>query len=378
MPEEPRRNLASSARVACAIIYLLATLILPFAARAQGEPAKRVLIVHSFGCAAPPFTVHARAFESELVGKLGARVDLDEVMLDMARYAAPDMQDAIVEYLEKRQLKWKPDLVVPIGSPAGVFVSKYRDRLFPGTPILYSALDRRLLPPEALEKNAAYIGQIFEIPGLIDDMMKVAPATKNIAVVVGVTPLEQYWKQAFQNAAAPLSDKINFTYLDDLPFDQVLEKARTLPPNSYIFVLLLLRDAGGVTHNADEALQRLHAVANAPINSIFDHQLGLGIVGGRLYQSEQVGRDAAAMALRILRGEAASSFEPKLLHPLPPRYDWRELQRWKIDEKRLARDSTILYRTPTAWQEYREWIIFGASVFVAQALLISALLANLV
>ena len=73
------------------------------------------------------------------------------------------------------------------------------------------------------------------------------------------------------------------------------------------FVLLLLRDASGVTHNADEALQRFHQVANAPINSIFNHQLGLGIVGGRLYQSDRVGKVAANVAIRILHGEPASS-----------------------------------------------------------------------
>ena len=48
------------------------------------------------------------------------------------------MQEAIVDYLQKRQAKWQPDLVVPIGSPATIFVAKYRDRLFPETPILYA------------------------------------------------------------------------------------------------------------------------------------------------------------------------------------------------------------------------------------------------
>ena len=92
-------------------------------------------------------------------GKMGDRVDLDEVSLDMARYADRDMQEAIVDYLQKRQAKWQPDLVVPIGSPAAIFVANYRDRLFPETPILYASADRRLLPPGALEKNAAYVGQ---------------------------------------------------------------------------------------------------------------------------------------------------------------------------------------------------------------------------
>ena len=101
-------------------------------------------LVHSFGSAAPPFTVQSTAFETELVEKMGDRVDLDEVSLDMARYADRDMQEAIVDYLQKRQAKWQPDLVVPIGSPAAIFVANYRDRLFPETPILYATLDRQI------------------------------------------------------------------------------------------------------------------------------------------------------------------------------------------------------------------------------------------
>ena len=341
------------------------------------EP-KRVLLVHSFSSGTPPFTVESTAFETELVDKMGERVDLDEVSLDMARYADSDMQEAIVEYLQKRQAKWKPDLVVPFGGPASIFVANYRDRLFPETPILYASADRRLLPPGALEKNAAYIGQIYDIPGLLEDMLRIAPATKNIAVVVGATPLEHLWQEVFQKAAEPLANRINFTYYNDLSFDQMLQRVAKLPPNSYVFVLLLVRDAFGATHNADEALQRLHEVANAPINSIFEHQLGLGIVGGRLYQGARVGSEAADAAVRILHGEPTSSFPPKLIERLAPRYDWRELQRWKINEKLLPPGSTVLFREPTVWERYRTWIIGGLSLFALQALLITGLLFNLV
>ena len=183
-------------------------------------------------------------------------------------------------------------------------------------PSFMPQLDRRLLPPGALEKNAAYIGQVYEIPGFLEDMLQIAPATKNIVVIVGATPLEHLWQEVFQKAAEPLAGRINFTYYSDLSFDQMQERVSKLPPDSYIFFLLLLRDAAGVTLNADEALQRLHAVANAPINSIFDHQLGLGIVGGRLYQSDRVGKEAAQMAIRILHGEPASSFPPRLVERL--------------------------------------------------------------
>ena len=108
----------------CVIVCLIVT---GGAHAAEDGPAKRVLMVHSFGSTAPPFTTHSTAFETTLTQEMGKRVDLDEVSLDMARYAQPDMEEPFVEFLLKRLAKWHPDLVVPIGSPAGRFVAKYRD-----------------------------------------------------------------------------------------------------------------------------------------------------------------------------------------------------------------------------------------------------------
>src|SRR6266446_2526893 len=142
---------------------LVAVFVLLTAVCAAGSEPKRVLVVHSFGSVAPPFTTHSIAFETALTEGMGERVDLDEVSLDMARYADLDMQEALVEYMSKRHARWQPDLVVPIGSPAGVFVAQFRDRLFPQTPIVYCGLDRRRLPPGALENNATFVGENFNL-----------------------------------------------------------------------------------------------------------------------------------------------------------------------------------------------------------------------
>src|SRR6266853_5812857 len=373
LPHEKADRVVRGPRMAC---FLVAIFFVLTAVCAAGSEPKRVLVVHSFGSVAPPFTTHSIAFETELVEKMGERVDLDEVSLDMARYADPNLQEALVAYLEKRQAHWQPDLVVPIGSPAGVFVEQYRDRLFPEMPVLYTGMDRRRLSPHALERNAAFIGENFDGPGFIEDILQIAPATKNIAIVIGASAVEQYWATAFRKEFEPFTNRINFIWLNDLSLDQMLEKTRALPPDSYIFLILLLRDATGVTNNADEALQRIHAVANAPINGIFQHQLGLGIVGGRLYQAELEGIESARTAVRILHGEPASSFPPKIVGPLSSRYDWRELQRWKIDEERLPPVSVVLFREPGLWEQHRALIIGGISICVVETLLIAGLVVN--
>ena len=359
-------------------VGIAATIGLLSASTASAAEPKRVLIVHSFGTVAPPFTTGSTAFQTELVKQMGDRVDLDEVSLGMARYAAPEMQEAIADYVHKRSAKWKPDLVVPIGGPAGRFVAKFRHRLFPNTPILYDGLDPRHLSPADFDAQTAFIGSNYEVREFVEDILQIAPDTKNIAVVIGATPLERYWAEEFRKGFEPFADRVNIIWLNDLPFEQMLERVQTLPPHSFIFLILFLRDAAGVSQNADEALQRLHAVANAPINSVFVNQLGLGIVGGRLYPSAGDGIEAAKMAVKILNGTPPSALPRTVLPSSAPQYDWRELRRWKIDEKHLPAGSEIHFRVPTAWERYRSWIISGAMLFVVQTLLVAALLTNLV
>jgi signal transduction histidine kinase len=304
---------------------------------------------------------------------MGQRVDLDEVSLDMARYAQPDMEEPFVEFLLKRLAKWHPDLVVPVGSPAGRFVAKYRDRLFPKTPVIYTGMDQRTLPPDAF-RNATFVGEDFKLAGLVEDILQLAPDTTNVVVVLGASPLERYWTTEFRRAFAPFTNRVNFTWVNDLTFDQMLEQVARLPRRSFILLALLIRDAAGVTHNEDEALQRLHAVANAPINGLFHHQLGLGIVGGRLYQAEVQGAESARIALRILRGEPVANFPPRIIPPQGPQYDWRELRRWNISEDRLPPGSVIAFRQPTVWERYRWWVVGALCIFVLQAVMIAGLL----
>ena len=107
--------------------------------------------------------MHSTAFGLAIKRELGAEIDFDQVSLENARYGQPDLEEAFAEFLAKRLAKWQPDLVVPAGAPAGLFVAKFRDRLFPGTPVIYSWVDKRTLPADAITNNATFVGTELEI-----------------------------------------------------------------------------------------------------------------------------------------------------------------------------------------------------------------------
>ena len=55
-------------------------------------------------------------------------------------------------------------------------------------------------------------------------------------------------------------------------------------------------------------------------------------------------------------------------------FDWRELRRWGIDEKRLPKGSVVLFREPDFWADHK-WEVAGVvGVLLGQGLLIGALL----
>jgi signal transduction histidine kinase len=120
-------------------------------------------------------------------------------------------------------------------------------------------------------------------------------------------------------------------------------------------------------------VSRLHVVAKAPIFTFDDSDFGQGIVGGRVPSTNDLGRDYVNAALRILRGESLGGLKIPGLVSGPPKFDWREMQRWGISESRLPPGSTIYYRDPSVWERYRWQIAAIAAALLVQTLLIAGL-----
>ena len=83
---------------------------------------------------------------------------------------------------------------------------------------------------------------------------------------------------------------------------------------------------------------------------------------------------AAAAAIRILDGEKAGDVKIAPTRFTPPRFDWRQMQRFGISDSNLPAGSTIYFREPTVWQRYSWQIALTTAVILLQAALISVLL----
>ena len=340
---------------------------------AFAEP-RRVLLLHSFGLHFEPWSAVAERFREELTKRLPKEIDLYEASLEMARSAQPADEAPLVDYLRALFAGRTLDLAVAVGAPAAQFFQKYRPRFFPSTPLLISTADQRTFSADALTPNDAAVPSRLDLPKLIENILHVLPETRNIAVVIGASPLERFWTELMRQAFQPFAGRVTFEWFNELSQEEMVKRAGARPPRSAIFYASVRVDGAGVPNEQDRVLARLREAANAPIFSYLDSNFGQGIVGGPVVSTQELGRRTAEVAVRILNGERPGNIKTPPVGFGVPVYDWRELRRWNISEARLLPGSVVQFREPSAWERYR-WQFAGFLVaLLAQSAIISWLL----
>ena len=355
---------------------LVVTVGAGLAPRLRAQPApKRVLIVHSFGREFAPYDAVIAAFRRELASLSPGPVLFLEAALDAGRAIGADEEAAFAAYLDARFAHPVPDLIVASSAPAARFATRHRDALFPGVPILLTAIDVRAVPRAALKAGDAAIATVIDMPRAFGAVMRVLPRTSTIAVVLGATPLERYWRGEVERETAFLADRgVRFVWLDSLSLAQMKERVAALPPHSAVFYGLLVVDAAGVPHERLEALAALKQASNAPIFSLFENELGRGVIGGPYLSQSLAGRSAAQAALHMMSAPPRVPAIVEAIGMAAPVYDARELRRWGIDESLLPPGSEVRFREPSAWSRYGREIATVTTVIVMQTALIATLL----
>ncbi len=331
-------------------------------------------MLQSFGLRFKPWTDFAEILRSEMSRQSKAPIDFLDHTLLTARVDDDEALAPFVDYLLALYAKKAPDLIVALGAPAADFVQRYRARLFPNTPMMFTAVEARRVQYDKLTENDTAAAAAHDFPAAIETILQLLPGTKVIAVVNGASPNEVFWQGVLERELAPFSGRVELRWYNRLSFENILRDAASLPPHSAIFWHLMSVDAAGVTHEGNTALHRLSSAANAPIFSYLDGFFDGSIVGGSMHSVGEGMAVAAAAAIRILNGEKAGDIKVPPSRFKLPRFDWRQMQRFGISDRNLPPGSTVYFREPTVWERYSWQIALVTAVILLQGGLILALL----
>jgi signal transduction histidine kinase/ABC-type uncharacterized transport system substrate-binding protein len=355
----------------------MAVTLLAFAAgNATAAEPKRVLLLHSFGWNFQAEDAFGDYLRTDLAEKSPYLLDRYEVLLEIARFSDGERDEAFAGYLRALFATHPPDLIITLVSPAARFIQRHRRDLFPSTPVIFAALDARAIKDATLTANDTIVAVSTDLNAIIENILRTLPNTTTLAVVIGDSPIEKFWVNEFLQAFQPFEGRVKPVFMNELSFGDIQKRVAALPPASAIYFGDLVIDAQGIPYRQEEVLSRLHAVANAPIFGQYDYQLGGGIVGGPLLSVRTLSRKTAEVAAQILAGASPGDIKTPPQKLGEPEFDWRELRRWGVAEANLPPNSTVRFREPTLWEQYRWYILAIAGFSGLQGILIVGLLLN--
>jgi len=346
----------------------------------NGRETKRVLILYSFDKEEDFFYGFDRTLRSSLASKLSGRVEFYTEYVDLVRFPGAGHAEILAKLLKLKLSEPKPDLIIAVSYPAINFLLETGKDLFPETPIVFSCVGDSL--GENLKIAIARAGR-HNVSGILlgnqqGATLKLAfqlqPDTQRVVAVAGTTPLEKFWVNQLGKDLALSQPGITFTYLSDMPMDDILKKLADLPPHTVIFYPYFFLDANGSFFSPEEALDLISGAADVPVYGSFHSYIGHGLVGGKMLDFEDVAAKTAEDASRVLRGEQTPDPGFTVDSTSSITVDWRELRRWNISESRLPAGTVVLFKEKSLLDRYRWYILGVVTLCLCEGILILGLL----
>jgi signal transduction histidine kinase len=316
--------------------------------------------------------------EAELVRTLNSNskepIEFYREAMDLSRFGSDSYKTLLRDFLRTKYADKKIDVVVAVMAPALDFLLSFGDTVFPGTPIVFCGLDRAQLGDRSLPSHVRGILVKREFAPTLELALRLHPATERVVVVAGQSAFDTQLLATARREFRAFEDRVTFTYLTDLPLENVATELSQLPPRTIVLFTTLFQDGAGQPFVPHDAVARVSAAASVPVYGFLDQYLGRGIVGGSLYSFTAHGTEAAKLVSQVLAGNASS--QPALVDVPSNKvmFDWRQMQRWNISDSALPFGAEIRFRDPTAWEQYRWQIIAVTAAMLLQTLLITVLI----
>ena len=342
-----------------------------FAAVAHGEAHNVLLLTDNAG--GPAEVLITGALE-ERVARSPDDIEVFAETLDFTRFPQPERQALLAEYLRAKYADRRIDAALALGPAALMFLADRRATLFADSPIVYAGVRAATMPPAERLADSTGVLSEFDVVKTVELALALQPDARRLVVVTGTAPLDVSWKALAADRLRPYRERMEVTHLAGLPESELRDELRSLPPDSIVVFLTMSSDGAGKVFIDGPALAReLAALSAAPIYSVYDTYLGVGVVGGYVESFEATGDAMAELTLRVLSGERAADVSPVSSASVYA-VDSRALRRWNLDEARLPPGTNVLFREPSIWAQYRAEILSVISLVALQTLLIVALL----
>ncbi len=250
--------------------------------------------------------------------------------LNLKRLTSRDAQfELMCNQIRSNFLTRNPDVVVVSDNDALNFITRYYNRLFKWTPVVFCGVNSFSTDMIAgFEDKITGAVEIITSSETVDEILRVYPKTKNIFVLNDFTTGGLIWQQSIQDSLSSYTNKVNVVYNKDVSFEETLEDIKSYGDNTIVLTGSYFRDAKGRFIDEKTLNQSLDSISKRPVFALLGTEVGSGALGGKVSDPYKQGYVAGTLAMQVLNGVPVSE--------LPIVFDQDKLNTWEYDYKVAA------------------------------------------
>jgi PAS domain S-box-containing protein len=326
---------------------------LPIAQAAESEYKQAsVLILNSYH---PGFTWT----DNEMQGiRKGLRAVLSDALMQIEYMDAKRFDNAEVRLRFTELLKAKTrgryfPVIITTDNIALQLALDVRPELFPRSQIVFCGING---PSEDVirgRRNVTGVTEKLDPLGTLKAIDRLQPGVREIVVLHDYTESGLGSREDLDAVRPAFEHRFSFRYPAAQPIESLFRELSMLPDTTAVLLMVYNIDSRGKVFDSAATGPMIAGHARVPVYTIDQTRFSGGVVGGSLLSGERQGEMAAAMAVRILRGESADEI-PIIKEPVALlSFDYKALKRFGLSPASLPPESLIINQPTSFYHKYR-------------------------
>ena len=203
------------------IIVCIALIACPLQA---SSATRRIVLLYPERLDLPGLAALDANLTSTLTSNSSDHIEVYREAMDLSRFGSNTYLTLLRDFLHSKYENKKIDVAIGILGPSLDFLLSNGDTIFPGTPIVFTGVDRRELGDRSLPPRVRGILLKREFAPTLEIVLRIHPQTKRVFVVGGTSEFDKRLLDEASNEFRVYKDRLAFTYLTELPLQKLLSE----------------------------------------------------------------------------------------------------------------------------------------------------------
>lgn len=363
--------LAVPRRISPAVILLFLAFWLLFFGASELQAASRphVLMLNSYNDGYEWSDGEMHGLRETLTRRL-PHMELLIEHLDTKKFPAKKHFPELADLLAAKYRTSRFQVVIALDNAAFEFALRYRDRLFPGTPLVFCGINDYNPRMIVGRKNLTGVAEHHDMVGTLEMALSLHPGTRQVMVVHDYTDTGLAMAHELSQHHVQFNG-VRLRFLPNLPLELAVQQLKALHSDTLVLLLSYSVEKGGRSFTQAQVAQMVSSASPVPVYAVHAAQLGKGVVGGRMMEGQTQGVKAAELALRIIAGEKAQNIPVMDQNLSEAMLDDAVVRRFGIDMGKIPIGARVINKPISVYAVNKTafWLALAVAVLMLTGLL---------